>query len=703
MALFRKKDQRPVGPQQVAQVQEQQEAELIYRQGIVTLRDLIAPPSFEVESSYVRIGKRWARTIYVYGYPRQIFTGWLSPIINLDEVIDISIYVYPVESRVVLENLRRKVGQLEATYTINQEKGRVRDPGLEAQIQDAEELRDKLQVGEERFFRFGLYVTMYANSLDDLTQVQRKIEGIFGQSLIYTKPATLQMEQGFNATLPAGDDQLQVSRNMNTGALSTTFPFTSAELSRNEGILYGLNRHNNGLVLFDRFSLENANMVVFAKSGAGKSFAVKLEALRSLMMGIEVLVIDPEDEYRTLADAVGGSYLRLSLASDTRINPFDLPKVIDADDADNALRANIITLHGLLRLMMGGALPQAAGTGGPAVSVLTPAEDADLDVAIINTYAKAGITNDPLTHTATPPTMNDLYDTLQAMTGNGPELAQRLRKYTTGTFSGIFSQQSNVDLDNKFIVFNIRDLEDELRPVGMYITLNYIWNRIKSDKRKRILIVDEAWQLMKYEDSANFMFSLAKRARKYYLGLTTISQDVEDFLSSRMGRAVVSNSSLQLLLKQAPSATDVVAQTFKLTDEEAKRLSQFPIGEGLFFAGLNHIIIKILASATESQLITTNPQQLADQKAAYLAGQPPAEPPAPGPALPAEVAAPAPAIPEPQAVAAATNEPQPIPPAVPEAQPVTQPAEQPASAPIPNLPTGQTGLPTNPAGVNEVS
>lgn len=675
MAIFGRKDkQPPLAPGQIQQVQEQQEAELIYRQGIVTLRDLIAPPSFEVESAFIRVGKRYARTIYVYGYPRQIFTGWLSPIINLDEIIDISIFIYPVESRVVLENLRRKVGQLEATYTINQEKGRVRDPGLEAQIQDAEELRDKLQVGEERFFRFGLYVTMYANDLDSLNQVQRKIEGIYGQSLIYTKPATMQMEQGFNATLPAGDDQLQVSRNMNTGALSTTFPFTSADLSQNEGILYGLNRHNNGLVLFDRFSLENANMVVFAKSGAGKSFAVKLEALRSLMMGTEVLVIDPEDEYRTLSDAVGGAYLHLSLASNTRINPFDLPKVVDSDEADNALRANIITLHGLLRLMMGGALPSAGSSATPG-SVLTPAEDADLDVAIINTYAKAGITNDPLTHNVTPPTMNDLYNTLLGMTGNGPELAQRLRKYTAGTFSGIFSQQSNVDLDNKFIVFNIRDLEDELRPVGMYITLNYIWNRVKSDKRKRILIVDEAWQLMKYEDSANFMFSLAKRARKYFLGLTTISQDVEDFLSSRMGRAVVSNSSLQLLLKQAPSATDIVAQTFKLTDEEAKRLSQFPIGEGLFFAGLNHIIIRILASATESQLITTNPQQLADQKSAAIAERavmPPSEPPPP---YTSPVPTPAASLPEPAAIT-------PTPP--PTSQPiVSAPAQPAAQSPLP--------------------
>jgi conjugal transfer ATP-binding protein TraC len=610
MAIFnRKTSVDPTAMAAAQQAQEQHEADLIYRQGVVTMRDLIAPPSLEIESGYIRLGKRYAKTVYVYGYPRQIFTGWLSPIINLDEVIDISLYVYPVESRVVLENLKRKVGQLEASYSINQEKGRVRDPGLEVAIQDAEELRDKLQVGEERFFRFGLYVTMYADSLDELTQVGRKIEGIFGQSLIYTKGASLQMEQGFNTTTPLASDQLIINRNMNTGALSTSFPFTSAELSRNEGVLYGLNRHNNGLVLFDRFSLENANMVVFAKSGAGKSFAIKLEALRSLMMGTEVIIIDPEDEYRTLADAVGGSYLRMSLASPTRINPFDLPRVFDQDEADNALQANIITLHGLLRLMMGGATVNTS-TGATLTAPLTPAEDADVDVAIINTYARAGITKDPLTHSATPPTMNDLYNTLASMTGNGPALAQRLRKYTTGTFSGIFSEQSNVSLDNPFLVFNIRDLEDELRPVGMYIVLNYIWNKVKSDKRKRMLIVDEAWQLMKFDDSANFMFSLAKRARKYYLGLTTISQDVEDFLSNKMGRAVVANSSLQLLLKQAPSAVDIVADTFKLTDEEKNRLTQFPVGEGLFFAGLNHVVIRILASQTEAELISTDPKAL---------------------------------------------------------------------------------------------
>ena len=589
-------------------LQEQQEAEQIYRQGVITLRDLIAPSSWELNTGYLKIGSRYAKTLYVYGYPRQLFTGWMSPIVNLDEIVDISLYIYPVESQVVLQNLRRKVAELEASYAINQEKGRVRDPGLEAAIQDAEQLRDKLQVGEERFFRFGLYLTIYADSLDQLTQLSRKIEGIFGQSLVYTKASTLQMEAGFNSTTPLAIDQLEISRNMNTGSLSTNFPFTSAELSRNEGILYGLNRHNNGLVLFDRFSLENANMVVFAKAGAGKSFAVKLEALRSLMLGTEIIIIDPEDEYEALCSAVGGSYLKLSLASSTRLNPFDLPHVFDADEADNALQANIITLHGLLRLMLGGATVTSAGS--TLTTPLTPAEDADLDMAIINTYARAGITRDPLTHSATPPTMSDLFNTLNSMTGTGPDLARRLQKYTTGTFGGIFSEQSNVELENPFLVFSIRDLEDELRPVGMYIVLNYIWNKVKSDKRKRMLIVDEAWQLMKYDDSANFLFSIAKRCRKYYLGLTTISQDVEDFLSSKMGRAVVSNSSMQLLLKQGPSAVDIIASTFKLTDEEKTRLTQFSVGEGLFFAGLNHVIIRILASQTEHDLITTNPAAL---------------------------------------------------------------------------------------------
>lgn len=613
MAIF-KKDAPQLDPVSLAEQQrqrEQQEVNAAFQKGITALRDFIAPSSIEFKGTHFQLGTRYARTYYVYGYPRQLYTGWLSSMVNLDEVMDLSMFIYPVESQVVLDNLRKKVSQLEAGLQIDAEKGRVRDPGKQAAISDAEEMRDKLQVGEERFFRFGLYFTIYAGSMDELEFVAHKVESILGQQLVYSKPATSQQEQGLNNTVPQFVDQMQIRRNMSTGALSTSFPFTSADLSQDNGILYGINMHNSGLVIFDRFTLENSNSVVFAKSGAGKSFTVKLEALRSMMFGTEVFIIDPENEYQRMAEAVGGAYVRLSLNSTTRINPFDLPQVVDSEEADNALRSNLITLHGLLRLMMGGA--QAQMLGGAAAGLapaLNPVEESDLDAALIDTYAKAGITNDPLTHNSPPPTINDLYDTLLHMGGTGPQLAQRLRKYTSGTFAGIFSQQSNIDINNPLVVFNIRDLEDELRPVAMYIVLNFIWNKTKSDKKRRILIVDEAWQLMKYEDSANFLFSLAKRARKYNLGITTITQDVEDFMGSRMGRAIVANASMQILLKQSPSAVDVLSDVFKLTSEEKKRLSQFPVGQGLFFAGQNHVHIQIAASPTETGLITTNPDQI---------------------------------------------------------------------------------------------
>lgn len=615
MAFGKKKQQvDPIALAEAQRQREQQEVNVAFQKGITALRDFIAPSSIEFNSRYFQIGTRFARTFYVFGYPRQLFTGWLSSLINVDEVIDLSMMIYPVESQVVLENLRKKVGQLEAGIQIDAEKGRVRDPGKQAAISDAEEMRDKLQVGEERFFRLGFYFTIYGNSVEELEFISHKIESLLGQQLIYSKPATSQQEQALNSVVPQFSDQLQIRRNMSTGALSTTFPFTSADLSQENGILYGINMHNSGLVIFDRFSLENGNSVVFAKSGAGKSFTVKLEALRNMMMGTEVVILDPENEYERMCEAVGGSYIRLSLSSTTRINPFDLPGVVDTEEADNALRSNLITLHGLLRLMMGGAQAQMAASNvagsGPIAPALTPVEEADLDAALIETYAKAGITNDPLTHNSPPPTIMDLYDTLLHMGNTGPQLAQRLRKYTSGTFAGIFSQQSNIVIDNQMVVFNVRDLEDELRPVAMYIALNYIWNRTKADQKRRILIVDEAWQFMKYEDSANFLFSLAKRARKYNLGVTTITQDVEDFMGSRLGRAIVANASMQILLKQSASAVDVLAGVFKLTEEEKKRLSQFPVGQGLFFAGQNHVHIQITASPTETGLITTNPSQL---------------------------------------------------------------------------------------------
>ena len=616
MKLSKKNKKDPVAIKEKKHRQaEQTEIQEAFEQGIVSLLDFIAPASLEFFSSYFRLGIQHARSAYVVGYPREVVTGWLGRLISLPEVLDISFYIEPVDTVVVLSNLTKKSAQVQAGITIDQERGRVRDPAKEAQIADIEEIRDKLQVGEEKFFRLGFYYTVYAPDLEELDTAYKRIDTLLRQQLIYSKPASAQQEEAFNSIAPMGIDKLSIKRNMNTGALGTTFPFTSADLTQDSGVLYGINLHTSGLVIFDRFSLENSNSVVFSQAGAGKSFAVKLEALRLMMFGVEVLIIDPENEYQRMAEAVGGTYITLSLNSPSRINPFDLPSEAIEDGEVDVLRNNLISLHGLLRLMLGGIQIQSSGDYSSA-AILSPGEEADLDAALIETYAKAGITSDPLTHDSPPPTIIDLYDTLLHMGGSGPKLAQRLRKYTTGTFAGIFSEQSNVKIDNQLVVFNVRDLENELRPVAMYIALNYIWNRAKSDQKRRILIVDEAWQIMKYEDSANFMFGLTKRARKYNLGVTNITQDVEDFTSSRFGRAIVANSSMQILLKQSPSAVDLLADVFKLTSTEKKLLSQFPVGQGLFFAGRDHIQIQILASPTEYELITTAPDELAALKKA---------------------------------------------------------------------------------------
>ena len=577
-----------------------------FEEGVLNLLDFIAPPSLEFFSTYFRMGTRYLRSAYAVGYPREVSTGWLSGLISLPEIIDISLHVYPVDTSVVLKNLRKKTTDLEAGMMLDREKGMVRDPAKEAQLKDTEEIRDQLQIGAGKFFRFGFYYTLYADHLEELNIAHKRIESLLNQQLVSSKPASAQQEEGFLATAPLATDRLLIRRNMSTGALSASFPFTSADLTQAQGVLYGINLHNSGLVIFDRFSLENGNSVVLSESGAGKSFAVKLEALRLLMLGTEVLIIDPENEYQRMCEAVGGTYVNLSLSSSTRINPFDLPEADFVNDED-VLRSNLISLHGLMRLILRGT----QAVDGRPLYALTPNEEADLDSALIDTYSKAGITSDPLTHSSRPPTMADLHDTMLHMGGSGPKLAQRLRKYVTGTFAGIFSEQSNLKLDNQLVVFNVRDLEDELRPIAMYIALNFIWNKVKSNPNRQILIVDEAWQIMKYEDSANFMFGLTKRARKYNLGITNITQDVEDFTASRLGRSIIANSSMQFLLKQSSSSVDLLSEIFKLTSAEKKLLNQLPVGQGLFFAGRNHVQLQVLASPTEQDLITTDPDELA--------------------------------------------------------------------------------------------
>ena len=567
------------------------------------IRDIIAPPSIEVDFDHVKVGDQFFRTLFVVGYPRFVSANWLEPLISFNHTLDVALYVYPTKSEEVLDNLKRKVGEMEATIQSDMKRGRVIEPSVQVALEDALSLQQELAKGAERFFQFGLYITIPAKSKEELDKITKQVDATLGSLLIITKKAVLAMDDGLRTTLPMGQDRIMVTRNMDTTSLATTFPFTTSELSANEGILYGMNEHNGSLIIFDRFSLENANMVVFGKSGSGKSFMVKLEAMRSLMFDTEVIIIDPENEYQTLSHALGGEYIRFHFGTTTKINPFDLSLLHQTGktgEEDSELNQKILSLHGFFRVVMGS---------------LTPTEDALLDRALILTYKQKGITPDPATQGKEPPLMEDLYKTLVGMEEPlAKGLADRIEKFVKGSLVGIFDQQTNVEIRNPLTVFSIRDLEEELRPIAMYLILDFIWTKIRRDMKRRLLIVDEAWYMMKFPDSAKFMNSIAKRARKYYLGVTTISQDVEDFLSTDLGKAIIQNSSLQVLLKQSTAAIDKVAETFFLSEGEKHLLLSADIGEGLFFAGPAHAAMRVIASPTENELVTTSPKELLEKK-----------------------------------------------------------------------------------------
>ncbi|HRY82518.1 MAG TPA: ATP-binding protein [Candidatus Moranbacteria bacterium] len=592
--LFKKNTNTPAPAKPTNEVLE---SEKYYQEGVSRLNDLLAPAAIKVTPKYIRVGETLAQTIFVVAYPRFLNSNWFSPIINIDLPIDISMFIHPIETYDILKDLKKNATRVESQLHIEQEKGMIRDPALETAIQDIDELRDKLQQGTEKFFRFGLYITAYGENEKELSDISRSIEAILEAQLVYIKPAIFKSEQGFNSTLPLANDELDIGSSMNSAPLSTTFPFVSSTLSSNDGILYGINRHNNSLIIFDRFKMENANMVVFAKSGAGKSYTIKLEVLRSLMMGTDVIIIDPENEYKHLCETVGGTFIKISLNSNNHLNPFDLPHIKEDEDPEDILRNNIANLLGLFHIMLGN---------------ITPEEDSILGRAIRETYAVRDITAESNFDTLTKesyPTMTDLYQILRSMDG-GENLAIRMEKYTEGIFSGFLNNTTNISVNNPMMVFNIRDMEEELRPIAMYMVMQFIWNEMRTTLKRRLVLADEAWVMMKYDDAASFMFGIAKRCRKYYTGLTTITQDVNDFLSSRYGKAIVTNSSIQLLLKQSPAAVDVISETFYLTDQEKFLLLESNVGEGIFFAGTKHVAIKVVASYSEDQIITTDPAQL---------------------------------------------------------------------------------------------
>ena len=576
--------------------------EKVFERETTSAMDIIAPSSIEVNQNYVQLEDRLAKTYFVFSYPRYLSTGWLSPIINMDIPFDISFFFHPIETGSVLRQLRKSVTEVQAEIIEREQKGLIRDPALETAYQDLEDLRSRLQTAQEKMFKFGLYITVYADDKKELETIETNLRSILESRLIYIKPALYQQKEGMISTFPYGSDLLQVHNTLNTTPLSSIFPFISFDLSSNEGILFGINKHNNSLVLFDRFSMENANMVIFAKSGSGKSYAVKLEILRSLMMGVDCIILDPENEYKTLADAVDGSFFKISLSSDSHINPFDLPEPKEDETPEDILRSNIINLVGLMRIMLGG---------------LTPEEDAIMDRALAETYAAKDITanSDPKTWAEKIPVMSDLESVLDTMDG-AESLVERLRKFTKGTFASFFNQKSNIAMDKSLVVFGIRDMEDELRPMAMFIIMRYIWNTARGTLKKRILVIDEAWWMMKTEDGASFLFGICKRARKYWLGVTTITQDVSDFMKSEYGKPIITNSSIQLLMKQSPATIDLIQQTFTLTDQEKFLSLETPVGEGIFFAGQKHVAIRIVASYTEDQIITTSPEEVAKIKEA---------------------------------------------------------------------------------------
>ncbi len=557
-------------------------------------KDVVAPSAVQIESRYIQLGDKFLRTLFLYSYPRYLNTNWFSPVINLDRFFDIAIHFHPVDTATIMKKLNRKVTSVEAQLRDREDKGLIRDPILETALNDLEQLRDSLQQATQKLFKVGIYITIIENSIEELNKAESEIRGILDARMILTKNANFQQDIGFMSTLPLGKDRLEVHSNLNTGPASTLFPFVSADLTSNKGILYGVNRHNNSLILFDRFSLENANSVIFAKSGSGKSYTAKLEILRSMMTGTEVIIIDPENEYKYLTETVGGSFFKVSLNSSNHINPFDLPLPIEGESQADVLRSNIINLVGLMRLMLGN---------------LSPEEDAIIDRALAETYASRDITPDVDFSNATPPTLSDFQAILESMEG-GSSLAMRLEKYTKGSYSGFLNNQTNIDMTNKLVVFSIRDMEAELRPIAMYLIIRYVWNVIRSELKKRILLVDEAWVMMQHEDAASFLYGIAKRCRKYYLGLTTITQDVNDFINSKYGKAILTNSSLQLLLKQSPATIDTVKESFNLSEEEKYLLLECGVGEGIFFAGLKHAAIKVIASYTEDQIITSNPEDI---------------------------------------------------------------------------------------------
>lgn len=567
---------------------------------------LPGPESIEVAPRHVRVGEWWAATLAVTGYPAEVGSGWLEPLTSYPGRLDVALHIEPVPPPVAAVQLRRQRARLESGRRAGAERGRLDDPDAEAAAEDARELAYRIARGEGRLFRAGLYLTIYATTQQQLAAETAAVRTLAESLLLAVQPATFRTLQGWITSLPLATDQLRMRRVFDTQALAAAFPFASPDLAARDpaagaapaGVLYGLNASSAGVVCWDRWAQDNHNSVIIGCSGGGKSYLAKLDILRSLYQGVQVAVIDPEDEYTRLAQAVGGTSIRLG-AQDVRLNPFDLPAVRDPGRAPaDGLMRRAMFLHTFLAVLLGEAP--------------SPAERGVLDQAIMGCYHQAGITADPRTWARPAPLLTDLATSLRAG-GEGGELAARLAPFTEGTHSALFSGSTTTRPEGHLVTWSLRDLPEELKTCGVLLTLDAIWRQVTgpADRRRRLVVVDEGWLLMRQPEGAQFLFRMAKAARKHWASLAVITQDAEDVLSSQLGRAVVNNAATQILLRQAPQAIGLVGEAFRLSAGERQFLLSATQGEGLLVAGASdRVAFRTVASDFEHQLATTSPEFL---------------------------------------------------------------------------------------------
>ncbi len=556
--------------------------------------DLISYSGMEESGSYLQMGDKFVRTLFISGYPYTASTGWLNMLINFNHNIDISYHIEQVDPLLALPKLNRKITELESTKRTMLKQGRVIGSEIIDPLESAKELKDKIQRGQEKLFQVSIYMTITADSLVDLNKITTLLETVMSTRLFYIKTATFQQLEGLQSILPRGENQLNQKRNLDSSSAALTFPFVSSELVQESGILYGVNKSNNSLVILDRFSLNNANSIIFAQSGSGKSYTAKVEILRQLMQGTKVIVIDPEREYKQLAASVNGTYIKLSAKSKEKINPFDFS--LKSYTGENDLSEHIQDLTEIISLMVGG---------------LNAEEKAMVDKAIIQTYKQFGFNmtgKNTKAKSAEFPLLKDFYKVLKDM--KQKDLCNRLERFVKGSLSTVFDSQTNIALDNRLVIFDIKDLNESLRQIMMMAVANFVHAQVKSSPQKRILVIDEGWLLLQHEESARFVAGLVRRARKYYLGVTIISQQANDFLNQEYGKAIASQSSVRILMKQDTTTIKKVAEEFNLSEYEQRFLMTCDRGEALIIADQNHVALKVVASEKEHPLITTNPKEI---------------------------------------------------------------------------------------------